>query len=1116
MTSHLGMRRYGLYGFVVGPLTIGSESGCVRKGIRRKNVCSKNPYFTMSDKLYGQSTALGTPWATPLAYDKQKGGEPGGTAVRSDRIYEGAKLEAPQGCRLRVGCLNVGSLSKRSGEVVELAARRRLDFCSIQESRWKGEGARLLGGDGARYKLYWKGRDTTAASGVGILVAEKYVDKVVEVRRVSDRLIVLRVVVGRMILNVISAYAPQRGRPNEEKEEFWVSLSRTVAAISSDEKLIVCGDMNGHVGENAQGFEGVHGGNGFGERNVEGEMLLEFAEAMELAVVNTWFRKEACKRITYESGEDKSQIDFVLVRRSELSSVKDIKVIAGEECIQQHRLLVCVLDIKQQLKKVREKPMSRCRVWKLKDESVLNQFRIEVQRRLAEQQEGNVEGIWEKLKGGLLETAEKVCGHTKGRSKHRETWWWNEEVAKAIQEKRRLFKIWKKSKCEEDRKLYNQAKKFARAEVAKAQETARKDFVDKLDEAEHKGHIFKVAKQIVQKNRDVVGGSCVKDKNGKLVMEEDKIKEVWAEYFEKLLNEEFQWKKEDLEHVSEVPAPIERITFGEVKAAIAKAKDGKAPGPTGVVAEMLKAAGDVGIQWMTDLCNAVVVEGKIPDDWKKSWMVSVYKGKGDALECGSYRGIKLLDQVMKVLERVIEKRLRDKVQIDNMQFGFRPGRGTTDAIFIVRQMQEKFLAKRKELWMAFVDLEKAFDRVPREVVWWALRKMGVEEWLVKVIQSMYADATTAVRLGGGESKAFAVKVGVHQGSVLSPLLFTIVLEALSRTFRVGLPWELLYADDLVLMAESEEKLMDKLRRWRHGFEEKGLKVNVGKTKVMRCSAEPRVVRETVKFPCSICMKSVGSNSIRCVNCHLWVHKKCSGVKGPLKNDDEYKCMKCKNLETATTEVSAGRKENICLEKDVSVECVEEFCYLGDMLGFSGGAGEASRMRVKCAWKKFRELSPILTTRGASLALKGKIYSACVRSVMIYGSETWPMKVEDMQRLVRAENMMVRHMCGVTLKARKSSEELRQRLGIESVTEVVRRGRLRWFGHVERKADDDWVRACQRIEVEGKRCRGRGRKTWRECVVEDLKVLGLREEEAQNRLRWRRGIRGDRLTCASTD
>ena len=96
-------------------------------------------------------------------------------------------------------------------------------------------------------------------------------------------------------------------------------------------------------------------------------------------------------------------------------------------------------------------------------------------------------------------------------------------------------------------------------------------------------------------------------------------------------------------------------------------------------------------------------------------MVNVYKGKGNALECSSYRGIQLLDHVLKVLERVLEARLRKTVKIDDMQFGFSPGKGTTDAIFIVWQVQEKLLGKQKELWMAFVDLEKAFDRVPREV-----------------------------------------------------------------------------------------------------------------------------------------------------------------------------------------------------------------------------------------------------------------------------------------------------------------------------------------------------------------------------------------------------------------
>ena len=88
--------------------------------------------------------------------------------------------------------------------------------------------------------------------------------------------------------------------------------------------------------------------------------------------------------------------------------------------------------------------------------------------------------------------------------------------------------------------------------------------------------------------------------------------------------------------------------------------------------------------------------------------------------------------------------------------------------------------------------------------------------------------------------------------------------------------------------------------------------------------------------------------------------------------------------------------------------------------------------------------------------------------------------------------------------KKSSEELRQRLGIDSVSDVIRRSRLRWFGLVERKEDDDWVKACQRLEVSGRRGRGRGRKTWRACVAQDMK-LGLEEHDVQNRLKWRRGI-----------
>ena len=138
------------------------------------------------------------------------------------------------------------------------------------------------------------------------------------------------------------------------------------------------------------------------------------------------------------------------------------------------------------------------------------------------------------------------------------------------------------------------------------------------------------------------------------------------------------------------------ISAAEVRVAISRAKSGKAAGPSCVAADMLKAAGESGVKWVTDICNEVVSSGEIPVDWKISWMVNVYKGKGNALECSSYRGIKLLEHVLKVLERVIEARVRGMVKLGEMQFGFSPGKGTTYAIFIVCQVQEKFLGKQKE------------------------------------------------------------------------------------------------------------------------------------------------------------------------------------------------------------------------------------------------------------------------------------------------------------------------------------------------------------------------------------------------------------------------------------
>jgi len=151
-------------------------------------------------------------------------------------------------------------------------------------------------------------------------------------------------------------------------------------------------------------------------------------------------------------------------------------------------------------------------------------------------------------------------------------------------------------------------------------------------------------------------------------------------------------------------------------------------------------------------------------------------------------------------------------------FGFMKGKGTTDAIFIVRQMQEKFRAKAL-FWLC--EFGKAFDRIPREVIRWAIHKLGVEEWLVLAVMSMYTGAQTVVTTGYGNSNCFEVNIGMHQSSALSPLLFVTVVEALSREFRVVLRWELLYADDLVVIAETEDDLIKRLNEWKDNMENGG-------------------------------------------------------------------------------------------------------------------------------------------------------------------------------------------------------------------------------------------------------------------------------------------------------
>ena len=181
----------------------------------------------------------------------------------------------------------------------------------------------------------------------------------------------------------------------------------------------------------------------------------------------------------------------------------------------------------------------------------------------------------------------------------------------------------------------------------------------------------------------------MKGDNGELLVSEEQVSGRWREYFEKLLNEENEWNDELSAEYVEGPADM---ISKEIRQAIQDLKVRKAAGPSGVTAEMIKAVGEQAVDWLTSnrnsICNRIVKEEAIPESWQMSELVPIYKGKGDVLECSSSRGIKLLEHGMKVAERVLERKLRQAVEIDKMRFGSRPGTGTTHAIFIARQLQE--------------------------------------------------------------------------------------------------------------------------------------------------------------------------------------------------------------------------------------------------------------------------------------------------------------------------------------------------------------------------------------------------------------------------------------------
>ena len=199
-------------------------------------------------------------------------------------------------------------------------------------------------------------------------------------------------------------------------------------------------------------------------------------------------------------------------------------------------------------------------------------------------------------------------------------------------------------------------------------------------------------------------------------------------------------------------------------------KNGKAPGVDKITTEMVKNMGRVGKEELRKLLNTVWQEGRVPEEWEVAMIVPIYK-TGDKGQCKNYRGIALLGTIAKVYEKILVKRIRSEIETKLLeaQSGFRPGRSTHDHIFALRTIINRTLEAEKEIYIGFIDMEKAFDRVPRKRMWEGMLKIGISRGLLRVCQNVYSRTRNVVATMNRVSKEFVTRQGVRQGESLSPL-----------------------------------------------------------------------------------------------------------------------------------------------------------------------------------------------------------------------------------------------------------------------------------------------------------------------------------------------------------
>jgi len=522
------------------------------------------------------------------------------------------------------------------------------------------------------------------------------------------------------------------------------------------------------------------------------------------------------------------------------------------------------------------------------------------------------------------------------------------------------------------------------------------------------------------KSKMKTANTALKNKNGDVIFEKVQVLERWVEYIGELFNDN---RPEITSETSTAELTGENILKSEIELAIKSMRNGKATGNDKISKEMIEACEDLGTEKILDLANSIYNSGVIPNQMKESVFITSPK-KGDLLNCSNYRLISLMSHVTKIILRVLMNRIKKKIhaEVSWSQFGFRKCKGTRNAVFVMRMLAERSIEMQKNLYIVFIDYEKAFDRVKHHEIMKDLEQIGIDQKDRRLIENLYWEQMAAISIDGDLSEWTNIKRGVRQGCVISPDLFSLYTELLMRkviegNLKVnGHPIsEIRYADDTVLISDNERNLQEMLISLKNESEVRGLHINKKKTRLM-----------------------VFSKSKTILTC------------------------------------------NIYLENE-KIKQVQEFEYLGSMITSDVRCDQDIKRRIAIAKKKLMEKKNIFTNSKISIETRKRFLKCYIWSVLLYGSESWTISAEMKNRLASMEMWCYRRMLKIPWTEFVSNETVLGKVKEErQILTTITQRQLKFFGHVVR--ENGLEKLVLEGKIDGLRSRGRQRKKYLDDLV----------------------------------